>query len=127
MGNNVLSVLKHLAKLKCYFRRPNVFAPTHCNLTYLLSKNYHFYFLKYQNFVHGICRDAMIVPVINCATSIFAGFVIFSIMGNMAYELKVPVSEVVDEGTLMNRPPWFPSLSLTVKKTNSAQCVKIIR
>lgn len=42
-------------------------------------------------------RDALIVPLLNCATSIFAGFVIFSIMGYMAHELKKPVSEVVDE------------------------------
>lgn len=65
----------------------------------------------------------MIVPVINCATSIFAGFVIFSIMGNMAYELKVPVHEVVDEGTL--HPSLVP-LPQT-NSSNSAQCVKINR
>ncbi len=39
----------------------------------------------------------MIVPLLNCATSVFAGFVIFSILGAMAYELGKPVAEVVDE------------------------------
>uniref|UniRef100_A0A8W8N846 Uncharacterized protein n=1 Tax=Magallana gigas TaxID=29159 RepID=A0A8W8N846_MAGGI len=41
---------------------------------------------------------AVIVCVINCGTSVFAGFVIFSILGFMANEKNVPVSEVADGG-----------------------------
>jgi len=44
-------------------------------------------------------RDAVLIAIANSATSIFAGFVIFSILGFMAQELNVDVSEVVEGGT----------------------------
>jgi len=46
-------------------------------------------------------RDAVIIALANSATSIFAGFVIFSILGFMAEELGVEVSEVVEGGTAL--------------------------
>ncbi|CAI9734865.1 sodium- and chloride-dependent glycine transporter 1-like [Octopus vulgaris] len=53
---------------------------------------------SYNEFNHDVYKDALIVPMINCATSIFAGFVIFSVLGFMAFETGVSVDNVVRQG-----------------------------
>ncbi|ESO88414.1 hypothetical protein LOTGIDRAFT_219163 [Lottia gigantea] len=53
---------------------------------------------SYNKFSHNVYRDSMMVPFINCGTSIFAGFVIFSVLGFMAHEAGVSVDKVVTEG-----------------------------
>ncbi|XP_070531963.1 sodium- and chloride-dependent glycine transporter 1-like [Ptychodera flava] len=53
---------------------------------------------SYNRFHNNCYRDTLIVANLNCLTSVFAGFVIFSIIGFMANELGRPVGEVVDQG-----------------------------
>ncbi|CAB3999928.1 Sodium- and chloride-dependent GABA transporter 1 [Paramuricea clavata] len=43
-------------------------------------------------------RDAILISIINCSTSIFAGFVIFSVVGNMAASQGKSVTEVASQG-----------------------------
>lgn len=45
-----------------------------------------------------VTRDSLIVATSNILTSIFAGFVIFSIIGYLAHELDTEVGQVVDQG-----------------------------
>ncbi|PAA62509.1 hypothetical protein BOX15_Mlig002117g2 [Macrostomum lignano] len=53
---------------------------------------------SYNKFRNNCQRDAVIVALINCATSVFAGFVIFCNLGFMAHKKNVRVEDVAKGG-----------------------------
>ncbi|XP_052788428.1 sodium- and chloride-dependent glycine transporter 2-like [Mya arenaria] len=53
---------------------------------------------SFSNFKTNTLRDSLIVPIVNCGTSFYAGFVIFSVLGFMAHQKNTDVANVVASG-----------------------------
>ncbi|XP_052567520.1 sodium-dependent proline transporter [Culex pipiens pallens] len=53
---------------------------------------------SYNQFKNNAKFDALLIPVVNCGTSIFAGFVVFSVLGYMSHQTGLPVSAVATGG-----------------------------
>ena len=50
--------------------------------------------------VHLLFSDAFIISCVNSGTSMFSGFVIFSVIGFMAHEQGKSVAEVAQSGSV---------------------------
>lgn len=53
---------------------------------------------SYNRFHNDALRDSIAVSIGNCATSVFAGFVIFSYLGSLAKTLDLPIEDVAKSG-----------------------------
>ncbi|KAK6173320.1 hypothetical protein SNE40_016794 [Patella caerulea] len=53
---------------------------------------------SFNKFNNNCYKDAVLVSILDCATSVFAGMVIFSIIGYMANEMNQNIDEVASEG-----------------------------
>ncbi|CAL1541934.1 unnamed protein product [Lymnaea stagnalis] len=53
---------------------------------------------SYNKFHHNCFRDSLIFALVNTFTSILAGFVIFSVLGFMAFRQNVSVEDVAESG-----------------------------
>ncbi|XP_076451199.1 sodium- and chloride-dependent GABA transporter 2-like [Babylonia areolata] len=54
---------------------------------------------SFNRFHNNVYRDALVLPVLDAMTSVFAGFVIFIYVGYMAHMQNTTVDEVVTQGT----------------------------
>ncbi|XP_023206194.1 sodium- and chloride-dependent GABA transporter 2-like isoform X2 [Xiphophorus maculatus] len=53
---------------------------------------------SYNKYNNNCYKDCLVLCCLNSATSIFAGFAIFSIIGFMAHDLNIPISNVTASG-----------------------------
>ncbi|XKL65370.1 hypothetical protein PGB90_008790 [Kerria lacca] len=58
----------------------------------------HLSYASYNNFNNNCYRDCLITTAVNCFTSFFSGFVIFTYLGYMSVKQGIPISSVATEG-----------------------------
>uniref|UniRef100_A0A8C9W369 Transporter n=1 Tax=Scleropages formosus TaxID=113540 RepID=A0A8C9W369_SCLFO len=55
-------------------------------------------FASYNKFDNNCYRDALLTSVVNCVTSFFSGFAIFSVLGYLAFKHGAKIEDVATEG-----------------------------
>lgn len=58
----------------------------------------HLSYASYNNFHNNCLRDCLVTTAVNCFTSFFSGFVIFTYLGYMSWKQGVHISTVATEG-----------------------------
>ena len=79
--------------------------------------------------VFTFCRDAIIVSVLDSVTSVFAGLVIFSIIGYMAEVLEQPIEKVATEGKLIQvitEGKLFQVITKLIQVINEGKLIQVI-
>ena len=72
-------------------------------LIYFTNKlNLHVFDNCISAIILNLPRDSIMVPLINCATSIFCGCAIFTMLGFMAAQKGVDVPDVAAQGNVFN-------------------------
>ena len=54
--------------------------------------------MHFKTFSNFSFRDALVVSLANCLTSVFAGFVIFSYLGHLSFQTGLDMEDVADSG-----------------------------
>ncbi|XP_013860235.1 sodium- and chloride-dependent GABA transporter 2 [Austrofundulus limnaeus] len=67
---------------------------------------------SYNKYNNNCYRDCLALCCLNSVTSIFAGFAVFSVLGFMAHDLNIPVSEVSASGPGLAFVAYPKALSL---------------
>ncbi|PSN39802.1 Sodium-dependent noradrenaline transporter [Blattella germanica] len=58
----------------------------------------HLSYASYNTFHNNCLRDCLVTTAVNCFTSFFSGFVIFTYLGFMSHKQGIPISNVATEG-----------------------------
>ncbi|XP_018020299.1 sodium- and chloride-dependent GABA transporter ine isoform X2 [Hyalella azteca] len=55
-------------------------------------------FSSYNKFSNNLLTDVWIIALVNAGTSLLAGIIVFSTMGNIAYELDCSITDIITQG-----------------------------